>query len=464
MNLRNHIKEWGAGITNDIKGITEWEKRNFASNSLFLIMAAVVGLTTGTCAWFLKLLIRKLTHLFTSGMSPLDFNYRLLLLPMLGILFTGIFSRYIAKTDVSHGVAHINKDLNVKRYKYSLKVIWANIFGNTLTLGFGGSAGSEGPIAYTGAAIGSNVGRFFNMSDDVLRVLIGIGAGAGIAGIFKSPVGGVLFTLEVLEIQMSAFNVLALFVACIVSSLTCFGFSNFRPDVLFIDVSPFDPTYLGWTIVLGVVCGLYSVYYNTIKQRLDIFFNGIRNPWIKNILAGLSLSVFIFFFPAFYGEGYGIATDLINDKFIPLVEYSIFGQYIDHVWLLPVCALAIILLKSLLVSASTSGGGIAGDFAPTLFAGAVTGFLFGYVINEICGTDLPACNFALAGMAAVMSATIHAPLMSIFLVVEMSQGYTFFLPVSVAAAVAYITMKLITPDSKFREARHDDILSLRKKH
>lgn len=463
VNILKHIREWGAGITSRIENIRQWEKRNLASNSLFIIMAVIIGFGAGTGAWLLKLLIKKVSVLLTGSMSPVDFNYRLLFLPLIGILLTGIFSRYIIRRDISKGVGRIEKDLSTRKCRLSPLIIWANIIGNTLTLGFGGSAGSEGPIAYSGAAIGSNIGRLFNMPDKAIRILVGIGAGAGIAGIFKSPVGGVLFTLEVLELQMSTFCVIALFVACIVAALTCYGFSGFHPDVTFSDISPFDPAFLGWIVLLGIFCGLYSAYYNTVKQHTDRLYSRLKNPWVKNLISGAALSVFVFLFPAFYGEGYGVATDLINDRFVPLIGDSGFIQYLDQPWTLPLCAVVILLVKSFLVSSTTNGGGIAGDFAPTIFAGAVAGFLFAYAANEFCGADFPVCNFALVGMAAVMAGTIHAPLMAIFIVVEMSQGYSFFMPVAIGAFLSYLSMKVVTPDSKFKEAGHDDFLSLRKK-
>lgn len=450
-------------VPEDISRIGNWERRNLASNSLFLIICICVGFLSGTGAWLLKLLIKWVSLLLTTGLSPVSFNWRFLILPLAGILLTGIFTRYIIRRDISKGVGKVREDLSTKHYKLSPSLMWTNIFGSTITLGFGGSAGSEAPIAYTGAAVGSNIGRLFNMPPEKLRMLVGIGAGAGIAGIFKAPVGGLLFTLEVLELEMTTFSVLAMALACIVSALTCFAFSGFQPDVRFFDIQPFDPHFLWWMIPLGIFCGLYSVYYNYLKRKTDKMLLRMGNPWVKNISAGIILSVGVFLFPAFYGEGYGIATDLINGQFYKLVDFSLFEQYEGAVYVLPLCALGILLLKSALVSCATSGGGVAGDFAPTLFSGAVAGFLFSYTLNHLFGVELPACNFALAGMAAVMAGTIHAPLMAIFIVVEMSQGYTFFMPVCIAAIISYVIMKIITPRTWFSDTRHDDILSLRKK-
>lgn len=437
-------------------------RRNRNEAWLLFFMSAVIGFIAGTGAWLLKLLIKVVSRLLTSGLSVEHINWILLPLPILGLILTLILTKYLFRRDIAHGVEHIRHDVKKHRYRLSPNLIWQNIVAASATIGFGGSAGAEGPIAYSGAAAGSSVGRFFMMSPAAMRTLIGIGAGAGIAGIFKSPVGGIFFVLEVLEFPMTTMQVMALAVACVIASLSCFVFSGFTPDVVFHTHYPMEPRLLWIVILMAVFCGLYSVYYTAVKDRMDKVFKRISSTWIRVLMTGLSLSVCIFLFPSLYGEGYGVATDLINGQYMELGQYSLLSFIEGKEWLIPVSAAAILLVKSALVSAATNGG-VAGEFAPTLFAGSVAGFLFAYMANLIFGCSLPVGHFAVAGMAAVMAGTIHAPLMAIFIVVEMSQGFHFFLPVSIAATVSYLTVKTVAPNSRFRAALHDDILAINRK-
>lgn len=413
-------------------------------NMAMAVMAVIIGLATGFVSWLLKLMISTLASWLTSGWSATHYNYRLLILPLAGIVLAGMYQRYILHRNIEHGIDRVKQNVRRGVDRISPSMIYNPMLASTLTLGFGGSAGSEGPIATTGSAIGSNVGRFFRLTPDQLRILIGCGAGAGIAGIFKAPVGGMLFTLEVLRLPLNTVSVIALLFSCIVSSMTAYVLSGYTYDITFVQTTPFDAHILPWVLLLGVLCGLYSAYYSTVMSRLRGRLEGIDNRLMRNIIAGASLAVMVFVFPTLYGEGYGSLSRLINGHHGVLVEHSLFFTQMPGPWLLIAIAAGILICKPFAACTTNSGGGVAGDFAPTLFAGAIAGYLFAMLLNNTVGTTLPVGNCAFIGMAAVMAGAVRAPLMALFLTSEMADGYQFFIALLIAASVSYIVVRMIS--------------------
>lgn len=402
-----------------------------------LIAVVAIGIVTGLATFLMKECIKWIGRLASVGLHSDGSNYLLLLLPVVGIFLAMIFQRYLLKEDLSHGTAMIKRDLQNGEYRLRSNLMYTNILGCSVTIGLGGSAGAEGPSAYTGAAIASNFARWLHIDDRWLRLLIGIGAGAGIAGIFKSPVGGALFTLEVLGLELSTLPVIALVAACLISSCTALAFGGFAFDLKFVDYISFDPSNFIWMSLLGLFCGLYSIYYNVTKQAAGKFLNGIANPWFRALMGGMMLSAAIFFFPSLFGEGYGIVDKIINCRPSELLSFSPFYTGMSTTGLLMLVTAGVLLLKGVMVSATINGGGVAGDFAPTLFAGCLAGYLFGMMMNTWFGFALPVENYALLGMAGVMTGTIKAPLMAIFITAEMSNSYQFMFGFLIVAAVSY---------------------------
>lgn len=437
-----------------------WQAAHMSHSVVLVSVALVMGVLTGVSAAVLKGLIaffgRVLLGLRIDMAEP---DLRFLLWPLVGIFLTSIFQRYVGRCNVSRSTGVIRDTLDSSDARLGPATIFTPVVGCALTIGFGASAGSEGPAALSGAAIGSTVGRWFGLPDRWLRLLVGIGAGAGIAAIFKSPVGGVLFTLEVLQMTTTTLSVLALVIACIFSSVTAYMLSDFTFDILFLHNTPFDPHMLGWLSVLGVFCGLYCIYYNYSKQRSDKIFGSIRNPWLSALATGAMLSAGIFLFPVLYGEGFKVITSLVNGGEVSFNAAGAFAHTHGMVWVI-VCMAGVLLLKGILVSASYSGGGVAGDFVPTFFAGAVAGYLFATLCNIWFDAHLPEWFFALAGMGAVMAGTIHAPLMSIFLLCETTNTYGYIFPYLVVIAISYATVKILTPKSWYAGTGHDDLMSL----
>lgn len=438
-----------------------WQTAHLSQSMVLIIISLVLGILTGAAAAVLKHLVRFISWILLSDVVVDRPNIRLLIWPLLGILICSIYKRYVCVDNITTGTRLIKDRLNNRHYRLSVFDIFNSIIGCSLTIGFGSSAGTEGPTALSGASIGTNVARWFKLSESWRRLLLGIGGGAGIAAIFKSPIGGVLFTLEVLQMEMTTLPIVALILACLFSSATAYWLSGFTFDISFMRVMPFEHTSLGWVLLLGVFCGLYSIYYNFTKRKSANLFSSIRNPWLAAIISGGLMSIAVFLFPVLYGEGFNVITGLVNGHYISFTDSGIFAGHIGPWWLL-ISFLVVLLLKGILVAAAYSGGGIAGDFVPTFFAGAIAGALFCMTLNHFFGTDIPIWYFALIGMGCVMAGTIHAPLMSIFLLCETTNTYVYIFPYILAILTSYFVVKIITPKAWYSETGSDDVLALMK--
>lgn len=430
-----------------MQAVIGWKEAHFTEKSFLLILAVVVGLLSGAGAYLLKHIIMLISGWLTSSFNISGVNYQLLAFPVIGILLTGIYTRYILREHIANGTAHLQRDLSSRNYRLKGNLMYSSIIASSITIGFGGSAGAEDPIAYTGAAIGSNIGRWFKMSSKMLLILIGCGAGAGIAGIFKAPIGGVLFTLEVLKLELTTISVIALIVSCITAAMTAYTLSGFTIDLDYFHYTPIEGEMFIFVIGLGIFCGLYSSYYSYIMEKMEGFLKKMSNPWIKNLIGGAIVSTAIFLFPSLYGEGYGTIGKIINGDAASILNGSFFAGEGNDKWIIALMAAGVMLSKCFATSSTNSGGGVGGDFAPTLFAGAFAGYLFAEILNLAIGLELPAGKFAFLGMSGVMAGAIRAPLMAIFLTIEMTGAYTLFLPVLMTAGISFATVTLFSKHS-----------------
>ena len=446
-----------------LERLADWREAHIADTPFLFIMSVVSGLTIGTAAFILKWCIRLITKLVTHGMKIADVSWILLVVPVLGILLTAIFVRNVLRTDITHGVSKIMADLKVGIYKLKAMICYAPIIASSITLGFGGSAGSEGPIAYVGAGIGSNLARIFRLNPRLMMIMLASGAGAGIAGIFTSPVGGFLFTLEVLKVEMTTVTVMALFTSTITAAMTAYVLSGCTNDLAFLGYHPFDPHLVPWFLLLGLFTGFYSLYYSGVMNRMERFYDSRKNPWIENLIGGVILAVCLLFFPVMYGEGYEAMSEIMAGNISLIIDYSPLHHYFGMEWILIIAAGVVLLLKSFAASASNSAGGVAGDFAPTLFAGCIAGLFFSLLINKVFDLQLPFADFCFVGMAGVMAGAVRAPLMAIFITVEMTACYTLFLPVLIVAGISFGVVRLFTSEEyyAFRDRRkHFSVPSL----
>lgn len=436
-----------------------WQNAHVPGSVALIFIALILGVLTGAVAAVLKRLVGILNKLVLTGYHSGEVDYWLLLWPLVGILLTSIYQRYVVRGSVAQGTKIIRDTINSGNPRMKPYTAFNSIIGCALTMGFGASGGTEGPTALAGSAIAGGVSRWFSLPSKWQMLMVAIGAGAGISAIFKSPMGGVLFTLEVLQMQLTSLSVLALIIACMFASATAYALSDFTFDIEFWRQMPIEPSTLGWVALLGLFCGLYSIYYNFTKNRSQTLFMKVRNPWLGAVATGLVLSVSIFLFPSLFGEGFAVIESLVNGSHYPFSDQGILSDFRSS-YLIIIGIAAVLLLKGILVAASYSNGGVAGDFVPTFFAGALAGYLFGICINQWFDAGIPVWYFALIGMGCVMAGTVHAPLMSIFILCETTNTYGYIFAYIIAISVSYATVKIITPKSWYSGTGHDDILAL----
>ncbi|MBQ1933217.1 MAG: chloride channel protein [Muribaculaceae bacterium] len=420
-----------------------WRQQHIKEKTFVMIMALFVGLFAGFAALLLKTLIHVISDMLTSHVHITGGNYLYLIYPALGILITGIYVRYVVKDNISHGVTRVLHAISQNKSRLKPHNIYTSVTASSITIGFGGSVGAEGPIVYTGAAIGSNLGSMFRLSPRVLMIMVGCGAAAGIAGIFKAPIAGMLFAIEVLMLDLTTVSIMPLLIASITSATVAYIFTGYDVEFFFVQSEPFVTQRIPYVILLGVFCGLVSLYFTRAMNMMENFFRRFKNPWTKTAVGGAILAVLIYLFPPLYGEGYTSITSLLNGNTSSIVDGSIFYGDADSVWFVLLFVGAIILMKVFATSATNGGGGVGGTFAPSLYVGCMSGFFFAYLLNHLgFGLELSVKNFALMGMAGVMSAVMHAPLMAIFLTAELTGGFDLFLSLLIVSTISYGTIKV----------------------
>lgn len=443
--------------------ILKWAAR-LPEKQLMIILALLVGIFASVAAAVLHQLIGLIQHLLTSRFDVTSHNFLYLVLPVVGIWLTMLFVRYVVKDNISHGITRILYAISSKRSRLKGHNCWTSVIASAITIGFGGSVGAEAPIVLTGSAIGSNLGQRFHLDNKQLMLLVGCGAAAAIAGIFKAPMAGLVFTFEVLMVDLSMASLLPILTASVTA--TCFTYLFVGSNALFtfhLD-SAWQLERVPACILLGLCCGLVSLYFIRTMAACEGVFSRLKdNRYARLALGGILLSLLIFLFPALYGEGYGALNILLNGEseadWNQILNNSLF--YGNGHMLLWYIAL-VILTKVVATSATNGGGGVGGTFAPSLFIGGFSGFLFARLWNlQAVGPIVPEKNFTLLGMAGVMAGVMHAPLTGIFLIAEITGGYQLFIPLIIVSVVAVITISLFEPHSIYaiRLAREGKLLT-----
>lgn len=442
-----------------------WREHHIKERTFVILLSLVIGILCGFAAQLLKFLIHLISRLLTSHFSETEANYLYLLYPVLGILITVLFVKYVIKSNISHGVTKVLYAISRRKSRLKKKNMYASLIASSITIGFGGSVGAEGPIVYTGAAIGSNVGQAFRLGPKVLMILVGCGAAAGIAGIFRAPIAGMLFTLEVLMIDLTGMTVMPLLVSSIAGATVAYVLEGYNAEFFFSQSEAFMTSRIPYTIILGVVCGMMSFYFTKVMFMMESMFSRIKSQWVRIVVGGSLIACLVFLFPPLYGEGYGAINFLLTGEQGKVVDGTFFYFDRDNVWFLALFIGAIALMKALATSATNGAGGVGGTFAPSLFVGALTGFLFAFILNNIDPSlNLSQKNFTLMGMAGVMSGVMHAPLMAIFLTAEMTGGYDLFLPLLIVSTLSYFTIQFFLPYSIYtmRLAKAGDLITHQK--
>ena len=425
-----------------------WREHHISERTFLIFLALLVGVISGLAAQLLKFLIHTIQRLLTAHVNLAEGNYQYILLPTLGVVITALFVRYVVKDNISHGVTRVLWAISQNKSRLKRHNMYTSLLASSVTIGFGGSVGAEGPIVYTGAAIGSNLGSLFRMSPRILMLLVGCGAAGGIAGIFKAPIAGMLFTLEVLMIDLTTVSVMPLLVSSITGATIAYMYSGFSFEFFFVQSDDFITAKIPFVIALGIFTGLISLYFTRVMNMMESFFSRFKNPWLRTAVGCAVLSALVFLFPPLYGEGYDSIMQLLAGDPSAIVGGSIFYGDRDSLWFIVFFISMIIITKAFATSATNGAGGVGGTFAPSLYVGCMVGFLFAFICNAIgIGVPLSTKNFALIGMAGVMSGVMHAPLMAIFLTAELTGGFHLFLPLLIVSTIAYGTIKIFEPYS-----------------
>lgn len=439
--------------------ISRWSERN-----QLLVLSLVVGIVVGLAAVLLKTLISVIQEGLRDAFGGvLGGSLYYLALPGIGMLLAMLFCKYVIKDSIGHGVTKALQAVSRHESRIKPHNMWSSVAASSVTIGFGGSVGAEAPIVYTGAAIGSNFARYIGLSYRSMTVLLGCGAAAAVAGIFKAPLAGVLFVLEILLFNISMTSMMPLLLSTVsatVVSYTLLGSSTPFECTL----TPFELKNIPYYVILGLFCGACSIYFIRTTLKLEDRIGKMENVYLKWIMCAVGLGILIFLFPPLYGEGYESLGVLLNGK-----ELSLDGQtplaFLAHSpWSVPIFFMLILLLKVFSMTLTNAGGGVGGTFGPTLFVGAIAGFVVARTLNMLFdGTSVivPEQNFVLVGMAGLMAGVMQAPMTAIFLIAEISGGYDLFLPLILTSTIAFGTTRIVEKYSIYtkRIAQRGELLT-----
>ena len=443
--------------------ILTWRQKHFSDKRFILVLAFFVGIFAALAAFVLHSLIHIIQKLLTVEIGANQYNWMYLILPVIGIFITMLFVHYVVRDNISHGITRILYAISSKRSRLKAHNCWSSVVASAVTIGFGGSVGAEAPIVLTGSAIASNLGQLFRMNNKTLMLLVGCGAAAAIAGIFKAPIAGLVFTIEVLMIDLTMASISPILIASVTA--TCFTYVLVGDAKLFTFTleNPWVVNRVPSNILLGIACGLVSLYFIRMMTFCEGIFIKIHNRYIKLILGGLILSSLLFLFPALYGEGYSSINILLSGDANNLQQLTTKTFFAGGGTMMLLAYVGCVILTKAFATASTNGaGGCGGTFAPSLFIGAFVGFLFGSLWNLYeLGPFFPVENATLLGMAGVMSGVMHAPLTGVFLIAELTAGYDLFMPLMIVSVFAYLTILLFEPHSIYgmRLARQGKLIT-----
>ena len=443
--------------------ILTWRQKHFSDKRFILVLAFFVGIFAALAAYVLHSLIHIIQKLLTVEIGANQYNWMYLILPVIGIFITMLFVHYVVRDNISHGITRILYAISSKRSRLKAHNCWSSVVASAVTIGFGGSVGAEAPIVLTGSAIASNLGQLFRMNNKTLMLLVGCGAAAAIAGIFKAPIAGLVFTIEVLMIDLTMASISPILIASVTA--TCFTYVLVGDAKLFTFTleDPWVVNRVPSNILLGIACGLVSLYFIRMMTFCEGIFIKIHNRYVKLILGGIVLSSLLFLFPALYGEGYSSINILLSGDANNLQQLTTKTFFAGGGTMMLLAYVGCVILTKAFATASTNGaGGCGGTFAPSLFIGAFVGFLFGSLWNLYeLGPFFPVENATLLGMAGVMSGVMHAPLTGVFLIAELTAGYDLFMPLMIVSVFAYLTILLFEPHSIYgmRLARQGKLIT-----
>lgn len=413
----------------------------FNQIKLVYILSLVVGLLSALAAALLKNAIHYTNHLFTSGFASESGNYMYLAYPFFGMLITLLFVKYVVRDGISHGISRVLYAISRKRSYLKAHNTWTSLLASTMTIGFGGSVGAEAPIVLTGSSIGSTIGRFFKLNYRNVTLLVGCGAAGAVSGIFKAPIAGILFTLEILMLDLTISSIVPLLISSVTAAIVATYLMGDQVLFRFTVVESFNISNIPWYILLGIISGFISLYFSQMTLLVERGYSRINNTYIRLVVGGVVLGMLVYLFPPFYGEGYDTIMQLLQGNSGSILEKSIFSAFSDKFIVIIMFMMGMIVFKVIASSSTNGAGGVGGIFAPTLFIGGINGFFVASLLRKFNLADLPDNRFVLVGMAGMMAGVMHAPLTAIFLIAEITGGYNLLIPLIITSLIAFITTR-----------------------
>ena len=408
---------------------------------LVYFLSLVVGLLSAIAAAILKYSIHYIHKILTEGITSGGGRYLYLAYPLIGMFLTFLFVKYVVRDNIGHGISRILFSISRKKSHLRTHNTWSSLIASTLTIGFGGSVGAEAPIVLTGSSIGSAIGRFFKLNYKNITLLIGCGAAGAVSGIFKAPVAGIVFTLEILMLDLTISSIVPLLISSVTAATVAYFLMGDKVLLTFNVVGAFNISNIPWYLLLGIISGLISLYFSKMTLFLEESYNKINNSYLRLILGGIVLGGLIYLFPPFFGEGYDTLMSLLQGNSDLIFKNSIFSQFSGSYLVIILFMTGLVFLKVIASSSTNGAGGVGGIFAPTLFIGGINGYLVASLLKKFTEVDLPDNRFVLVGMAGMMAGVMHAPLTAIFLIAEMTGGYNLLIPLIITSTAAFITTR-----------------------
>ncbi|MGM0666686.1 MAG: chloride channel protein [Bacteroidota bacterium] len=444
-----------------IRKFLKWRARNIDQRRFLYILSFVTGMLSALAAVLLKNAIHYTEQLLTLWFRTDSVGYLYLAYPLAGMFLAVIFVRYIVRDDINHGVSKILYSISKNNSRIRPHNNWSSMVASTFTIGFGGSVGAEAPVVLTGASIGSNIGRLMKMNYRNITLLVACGAAGAVAGIFKAPIAGIVFTLEILMLDLTISSIVPLLISSVTAATVAYFLMG--KDVLFTFAlhESFSLGNIPWYIILGIGTALLSVYFTRATMYIESQYEKVKNKYIRLLSGGIVLGILILLLPPLYGEGYNTISNLLNGDISSLFENSFFGGMSNRAWVLLVFLLALVLFKVVASSSTNGAGGVGGIFAPSLFIGGVSGFFMSRLVNTVGDYSLPESSFTLAGMAGAMAGIMHAPLTAIFLIAEITGGYGLLVPLIITSTISYISVMRFEKHSLYhkRLARRGELIT-----
>ena len=442
MKIEKQIKEY---IYNGYLAIA----RRLTEAQTMAILAVLVGLCAGVGAYIFNTLLHTITHSLTSWTPNDQAQWLYLIYPAIGIILATLFVKYVVKDGISEGVTRVLYAMSRTDSRIKGHNTWTSIVGGATTIGFGGSVGPEAPIVLTGAAIGSNIGKLARLNYKNITLLLCCGAGAAVAAVFKAPITGVVFVLEILMLEITTKSIIPLLLASMTATITSLVFHGFSP-IIAVSLSRsdmFQVEQVPLFLLLGCFCGLMAFYFTSVNSKVGGFYKSVKQQWRKWLYAGITLGVLIFIFPPLYGEGHDSFGALMTGNTDTLFNHTLFHSWSTTDWFLIIYLIAVMLFKVIAMATTNAAGGVGGTFAPSLFVGAFAGATIAVVCQAVFGWDVSITSFTLAGMAGVMSGVMKAPLTAIFLIAELSNGYGLFIPLMIVSCISFAVNYSMDRDS-----------------